>query len=336
MILITGATGLLGSHLLYNLLSAGKDVVAMYRSESSKGKALELIQQFYPKSKNVISKALWRKADLLDIVSLRKCLEDISVVYHCAGFVSFMPYDREQLYRINVEGTRNLVNICLKNNIEKFIHVSSIATLGKAIDNQQISEETELLYSEDHSYYVQTKFDGETEVWRAIEEGLPGIIVNPSVILGYGDWNEGSSAIFKTIWKGMPFYTSGGTGIVYVEDVCKAMIQFSATDITGERYIINGENISYKNLFSDIADGLNRNKPKYKVSSSLLEVLWRIQKLLHLLFGIKPTISKNTARTAKDQSLYSNEKLCNFLIDFRFTPKETYIPKICACFVKNK
>jgi dihydroflavonol-4-reductase len=332
MILIAGATGLLGSHLLLNLMKRGDNVVAMYKNEASKEKTRKI---FEAENFDTFHKIIWREGDLLDTESLKTCMQDIDCVFNCSGYISFNPNDREKLIRINIDGTRNLVNVALECEVKYFCHVSSIATLGKAIPGELITEETDLVYSSSNSLYTNTKYDGEMEVWRAFEEGLSGTIVKPSVILGYGDWNHGSASIFKAIYKGMPAYTTGGTGIVYVTDVCNTMIALYDKKIISEAFIINGENILYKELFTSIAIEFGKKPPSINIPKIILDIFWRIQLLLYYLFRINPKLSKNSVKTAYSISLYSNEKITK-TINYKFSLKESYISNIVKKFNLQK
>ena len=158
-------------------------------------------------------------------------------MYHCAAFISFDTNDYFALRKINIEGTANLVNLCLANNIEKLCYVSSIATIGNSIKNELITEDTHWNPEEDQSVYAITKYGAEMEVWRGTQEGLIVIVVNPGIIIGAGFWRSGSGSLITRIYKGISHYTTGVVGFVDVLDVVMPLIQFMESDIKNERYI---------------------------------------------------------------------------------------------------
>ena len=248
MILVTGATGLLGTELIQQLSSQNKAVKALYRNTppTFSHPTLE-----------------WVEGDIMDIVFLEELMENIDTVYHCAGLVSFSPKDIERLYKINVEGTANVVNACLNCGIKKLVHVSSVASIGRMPNSAVIDENTVWNSGDKNSEYAKSKHNGEMEVWRGVAEGLNAVIVNPSIILGAGDWNVGSTKIFKTVYNEFAWYSSGVNGFVDVQDVASVMILLMESDIVNQRFILNADNLAYKDLFTSIAKCWNK-KPPYK------------------------------------------------------------------------
>ena len=256
MILVTGATGLVGSHLLVQLLQENEEVKALFRSEKQIEKVKNVFA-FYNQTR-LFDKINWVKGDITDIPSLEIAFENITHVYHCAALISFDPSDEDELRKINIEGTANVVNCCIDFGIKKLCHVSSIAALGTPKEHEiTITEETEWNPEELHSDYAITKYGAEMEVFRGHQEGLEVVIVNPGVIFGYGFPKKGSDVIIQSVKKGLSFYTKGNIGIVSVEDVVKCMVQLMRSNITGERYILVGENISTKALLDFIAEELS-------------------------------------------------------------------------------
>jgi dihydroflavonol-4-reductase len=312
-IFITGATGLLGSCLIRELARQNVNIKALYRSE-------------IPFTHNNIE---WIQGDVFDIVLLEEILNDVDEVYHCAGKVSFNPKDRKQLFKTNVEGTANVVNASLNNNVKKLLHVSSVAALGRIRENTVINESMRWSPETSNSIYGESKYLGETEVWRGVEEGLNTVIVNPVIILGAGDWNSGSAAIFKNVYKEFPYSSEGITGFVDVLDVATAMIKLMNSNISNERFIISNENISYKELFDMIAAAFNKKPPHKKITPLLAALVWRLEAIKSLITGKAPFITKETARTALAKVYFDNSKLLKALPSFKYTPLKISIERIC-------
>lgn len=310
MILVTGGTGLVGSHLLYELVRSGERVRALYR-EGSNLDAVHKIFNFYSSSADLFSKIEWVEGDMLDYFSLVDALKDISVVYHCAAMVSFKPSDADNMFAVNVEGTANLVNASIECKIRRFCYVSSIATLGKSVNGQLIDESAFWQNDDNHSVYSQSKFRAEMEVWRGTKEGLPAVIVNPGVIIGPGDTRRSSGRLITSLSKNMTFYTGGGNGFVDVRDVINAMVKICCSDIENERFIINGENISYKKLMDTAASVFDVKAPGIRAGRLIISIVWRIERLNYLLWRKHPRMTKETAGTSQNISSYSSAKLLN-------------------------
>lgn len=320
MILVTGATGLLGSHLLYDLISRGEKPRVL-RRKSSSIENIKLTFNLYSKdADSLLDKIEWIEGDMLDYYSLEEALIGITKVYHCAALVSFKPKEKALTREINIVGTRNLVNLCVDKQIEKFCFVSSISALGTPVNPlDTISEELKWSPEKKRSNYSLSKFESELEVWRAMEEGLNAVIVNPSVILGPGNWNKGSSKIFSSIKKGLKYFTRGITGYVYVKDVSKAMIMLMNSDISGQRFILNEGNYSFEDIFKSIAKALKITKEQKYAPRYQTEIAWRLSKFTSMISGKEPSLTKETARSAHKVAKYSNQKIKSAL-GFEFTP----------------
>lgn len=316
-VFITGATGLLGSCLIKKLSDQNIKTRALYRTEIP----------FYN------SNIEWIKGDIFDAVLLEEILHNVDEVYHCAGKVSFNPKDKKQLFKTNVEGTANIVNTCLNTGIKKLLHVSSVSALGRIRENTVINETMQWSEETSNSVYGESKYLAELEVWRGIAEGLDAVIVNPTIILGSGDWNKGSSEIFKTIYKEFPYYSEGETGFVDVEDVADAMITLMNSNIISERFIISAENISYKTLFEMIAAAFHKKSPHKKITPFMAGAVWRLEAIKSFLTGKKPFITRETARTALAKVSFDNNKLLKALPSFNYTPLKTSIERICDEFM---
>lgn len=333
MILVTGGTGVIGSILLIKLIEKGETVRAIYRNEKSIDK-FKKTAGLYSDDKNIHEKIEWVKGDVANIYSLIPCFKEIEYVYHCAGYVSFSSKYKEKLYQINVTGTHNIVNLSIANNVKKICHISSIAALSQKLCNQIITEENEWEQDKKNSWYSRTKYWGELEIWRGMEEDLPGIIVNPSVIIGAGNWEDSSSKLFSTVYNGLKFHTSGVTGYVYSEDVANAMIQLMKSDIKNERFILNSKNISFKELFTLIAKSLGKKAPPIKANIHLMRIAYFFSQTISALSGQEPIITRSALRSAFSKKFYSNEKILK-TIDFTFTPIEDAIKKTGELFLKQ-
>ncbi|HAN18862.1 MAG: hypothetical protein A2X13_07815 [Bacteroidetes bacterium GWC2_33_15] len=323
MILVTGATGLVGSHLLYQLVSKGEKVRAIIRDKNKIENVRKVFSYYSQVPDQLIEKVDWYSGDVLDILALEKAFEGIHTVYHCAAIISFNNGSKKQLIQTNIQGTENVVTLCVENKIAKLCYVSSVAAVGSSENGEPITEDDMWIPSNDHSLYSISKFKSEMEVWRGIEEGLNAVIVNPSVILGPGFWNTGSGEIISRAAKGMLFYTEGITGFVDVRDVADAMIKLTESDIQGQRFILNSENCSYKDLFFMISDESGKKRPKFNTGKNLLALAWIADSLLSFFTFRKQKITKSIIKSSLNKSKYSNRKI-KTTIEKEFIPiKET-------------
>jgi len=306
MILVTGGTGLVGSHLLHQLISKGELVRATYRAKSGLDSVREIFS-FY--KSDLFDKIEWVEADLMDYFSLVDAMKGVEVVYHCGAMVSFKPSDRDTMFAINVEGTANLVNAAIDSDIRRFCYVSSIATLGKSLNGDLIDESTFWQNDDNHSVYSQSKFQAEMEVWRGTKEGLNAVVVNPSVIIGPCNADRSTGQLISTLNKNMTFYTSGGTGFVDVRDVVEAMIAVCQSEHINERFILNGDNLSYKELMTLASAVFGVKAPTVKAGRILTGLAWRMERFKYMLYGKAPRMTKETARSSQNKSNYSSDKV---------------------------
>lgn len=334
MILVTGGTGLVGAHLLYHLSQSEKKIRATYRSQSRIDKVRHVFSYFTKDVDTLFNKIEWIEADILDIPKLTDAFYDITRVYHCAALISFNPKDYYTLRRINIEGTANVVNLCLTNNIEKLCYVSSIATLGKAEDNGLITEENHWNPEADNSVYAITKYGAEMEVWRATQEGLNAVIVNPGVILGGGFWKMGSGSLFKMVYKGMKHYTKGVFGYIDVNDVARGMIELMSSNFVNERYILVAENWSFKDFIFSVAKNLKVDPPKKEAKKWQLQMAWRLDWLRYFFKRKYRKLTKQTANRIFENTSYSSQKIKKDL-HFEFKPIESSIAETCDLFLKD-
>ena len=323
MILVTGASGFLGTELLKQLINENENVRALKRSNSVLRMSDEL--------KNKIE---WVDGDVTDVQSVEDAMQGCSKVYHCAAIVSFNPKAAAHMMQVNVNGTANVVNTALHLGIEKLLYVSSIASLGRSLGNDHLTEESKWEESKLNSKYALSKYGGEMEVWRGIAEGLNAVIINPSVIIGAGKWDEGTAKFFNDAWKGIPFYTKGVTGFVGVKDVAAVMIHLMESDIVNERFIVNAENMVYQDFFNQVCDGLGKPHPKIHMPAWMGELAWRAEWLRSKLTGKPPMAQKENVRVALTKFYYSSEKLKQ-KIGFEFTPMKKVIAETCEEFLKS-
>lgn len=318
MIFVTGGTGLLGSHLLFELTKSATPVKAIFRN-ASKLEVVKRVFQFYDQQNGLerFNSIQWVNCDVLDVVTLAEEMEGSSHVYHCAAIVSFHRRDFNAIMKVNREGTANVVNCALDLGIEKLCYVSSTAAIGNGNNDPIVTEETKWKQSPTTSGYSIAKYSAEKEVWRGIEEGLNAVIVNPCVIIGAGDWNESSMTMFRTIDKGLKFYTEGENAFVDARDIAEIMQKLMLSDIQNERFLCIGENAAFKTLFDKIALRLNKKQPTILVKPWLMGITWRLMALISLLPRIKSPITQETARSAFGKTVYSNEKIKKAL-DFKF------------------
>ncbi|CAM1359378.1 Nucleoside-diphosphate-sugar epimerase [Tenacibaculum sediminilitoris] len=333
MILVTGGTGLVGSHLLYYLSLKNEKIRAVFRTEEKREHVKKIFSFYTNNVQQYFSKIEWVQADITDVPSLEPVFNNITRVYHCAALVSFNPKDYRKMRQVNIDGTANLVNLALDKNIKKFCFVSSIATVGDTINDKPINEENEWLDSNDNHGYAITKYGAEMEVWRGSQEGLNVVIVNPGIILGGGFWHEGSGKMFTQIDNNLKFYTEGVTGFVGVDDVVKAMINLMDSNIKNERFILVSENKSFKDVLFTIADSLHKKRPSKKVGKLITSIFWRIDWFLTVLTGKEPLLTKSSAKSAHNKSFYSSKKITKQL-NFKFEPIDTVILNITKEFQK--
>ena len=316
MILVTGASGLVGSQLVKELMKTGKKVKALYRSSIPVIEGAENIE--------------WVRGDILDVVALEEAMIGVQQVYHCAAIVSFNPKNKAALYKTNVEGTANVVNACLNANIQKMVFVSSVAALGRIREDTPINETMNWSEETSNSEYGKTKYFAEMEVWRGIGEGLDAVIVNPVIILGSGDWEKGSSELFKSAYDEFPWYTEGSGGFVDVVDVVKAMILLMGSNFSAERFILCADNLTYRDVFTQMANNFGKKPPHRKVTPLLAAIVWRLEAVKAMFTGKDPLLTKETARTAAAKVRFDNKKLKLFFANFEYTPVPVSLKRICS------
>lgn len=314
-VFVTGGTGLVGSHLIKELVRQGKYVKALYRSKVPDISGKDKVE--------------WVKGDILDIISLNEAMQGIAQVYHCAAVVSFDPAQKYAMFATNVEGTINVVNACLLSDVNKLCFVSSVAALGQLRKGQVIDESVTWNEETNNSNYGKSKYLAETEVWRGIGEGLKAVIVNPAIILGAGNWNEGSAKIFKTAFEEFPWYTEGETGFADINDVVSIMVQLMESDISGERFIVSAENLKYKDVFAAIANAFGKKPPHKKVTPLMASLVWRMESIKSTFTNETSLLTRETARSAQTIIKFDNSKIKRYLPSFVYTPIDESVKRIC-------
>ncbi|MBI3138148.1 MAG: SDR family NAD(P)-dependent oxidoreductase [Sphingobacteriales bacterium] len=322
-ILVTGGTGFLGSYIIQELVKKNYTVRAIRRGNKT---------PFWIPD-DITCKVEWTEGDILDVVALQDAMEGVDTVIHAAAVVSFTRKERKRLYQVNVEGTANVVNMALETNVRRLVHISSVAALGRTAGGGEVDEEKKWEESKINTHYAKSKFKGELHVWRGISEGLDAVILNPATILGYGDWNQGSCAIFKQIHDGFKWYTSGINGFVDVEDVARATVLLMESGISEERFVVNGGNWSFKKLQDTMAAGFGKKAPYREATPFLLQLAWRMEKLKSLFTGKTPLLTRESARVAISRTRFENAKILKALPGFSFSPLEETIKKACENYL---
>ena len=324
-VLVTGGTGFLGAYVIQQLVEKDWAVRAIRRS------AIQPV--FIPA--DIRGRVEWVSGDILDVVSLEEAMQDMDAVVHAAGKVSFSRRDRREIYSINIEGTANVVNTALEQNIKRFVHVSSVAALGRTGNGETVTEKKSWEESKWNTQYAISKFRGEIEVWRGMGEGLSGVVVNPSTILGFGDWNHSSCALFRNAWEEFPWYTEGINGFVDVRDVARAIVCLLESDIRSERFILSGENWSFRHLFESMAAGFGKRPPSREATPFLAGIAWRKERI-RSLFSRRPSLlTRESTRVAQSHTYFDNSKILGQFPEFHFTPLERTIAEACGEYIRT-
>lgn len=334
MILVTGGTGLVGAHLLLHLAESGKSLRALYRSESNINKTRNLFA-YYGKT-TLFDTIDWVRGDIIDIPALEGAFKGVQYVYHAAAFVSFDPSDEEKLHKINIEGTANVVNCALAFGVKKLCYVSSIAALGDTKQGEStITEETDWNPEKSHSDYALTKHGAEMEVWRAWQEGLDVVIVNPGVIFGYGFWSQGSGKMFGSIKNGQQFYTKGSCGIIAVQDVVQIMAKLMEMPVSGERFTLVAENMPIETIFNSIADGMKKKRPSVYATPFMTSFAWRVDWIISKLLSRPRIFTKSMAASSHSGEIYDNSKTITQL-EYHFIEMQGYLKDLASAFISQK
>jgi len=334
MILVTGGTGFVGSHLLFHLVNMGEKVRVLKRKSSNLNNVYKVFDYYKPGASGLVSQIEWFESDLSDYSSLVDAMQDIQFVYHVAALVSFNTHDRLKMNITNVTGTSNIVNAAIHQNVRKLCYMSSVAAFAHPDGSDPVNEDNMRQPGDKYSAYSSSKYKAELEVWRGIAEGLDAVILNPSVIMGYYSWSNGSSNFFPLVNRGMNYYPSGSTGFVDVKDVVNIMIRLMHSNISGERFCINSENLSYRDLLILVSKSLCKKEPSRRLSPFFLKSFAHAQSLMALMTNLVPLVTIDTARSAFNNCMYSNKKIKN-LLNYEFIPLSQTVKELGSLFLKE-
>jgi len=324
IVLVTGGTGFIGSYIIKNLVEKGHAVRAIRRTKKL---------PFYIATE-ILNKVEWVEGDVLDIVSLNNAMQGVDSIVHSAALVSFSKKERNEMYHVNVEGTANTVNAAIENKIKRCLHISSVAALGRTTRAETVTEQKKWEANKNNTHYAISKHHSELHIWRGFAEGLEGVIINPSTVLGYGNWHQSSCAIFKNAYREFPWYTKGVNGFVGVEDVAETAVQLLFSEITQKKFIVNAENWSFEHLFKTIADGFHKKPPHKHATKTMGEIAWRIERFKEIITGKKALLTRETAKVAHSKTSFDSNALLKALPHFQFTPLEKVIKNACEIYVQ--
>ena len=332
MILVTGGTGLVGSHLLLELRDSQEKIRAIYRDPEKRQETKRTFSYSLPEaeSQSLFERIEWKQADITDIPALETAFEGVTRVYHAAALVSLDPSREGQMRKYNIEGTANIVNCCIAHGVEKLCFVSSIATLDSDL-GKTISETSYWNKEKDHSAYAISKYGAETEVWRGGQEGLEVVIVHPGVIIGPGSWDRGTGLIFKKISNGLSWYVPKITGFVGAVDVARIMRLVMDAPIRNENFVLVAESLSLKNIFEKVAAPLGRKAPTHRVRPWMLLTAWALERMFGLVLNREQRLNRRSWKSLYGTEVYSSEKLSGVLA-YRFTPIGEVIRFTAECF----
>ncbi len=321
MIAVTGANGLLGSFIVRQLIQHQEPFLAIKRKDSD----ISLLQ-------DVNDGITWFDADVLDIVALNEAFRNVTHVIHTAAVVSFNPRRARNVMEINVQGTRNVVNACLANNVKRIVHISSVAALAAQKGQTTITEENKWIETQQQTVYAKSKYLSELEIFRGQEEGISSVIVNPSLILAGANWDNSSAQIFKHIWKQSPFYSDGSVNYVDVVDVAKIIYMLLRMPVEAERFIVSAGKVRYKELFGLIAKEFGKKIPSIRVNKNFLKIGAYFETLRAAIIGSEPRLTKETARIADVNYLFENRKIVDQL-NFEFQPIDKTLQRCCRYYM---
>ena len=294
-VLVTGGTGLLGRYLLRELArDPSLRLRATRRASTDVSPVADLDVE-------------WVEGELDDPDFVDDALAGVSSVVHAAALVSFRKRDRAALRRVNVDATAALADAALERGVGHFLHVSSVAAISPSAREAPVGERPYTFFPQsDTSFYARSKFDAEREVWRAREEGLAVTVLNPSVVLGVGDWVRSSDRLFAWVARGQRFYPRGGTGYVDARDVAafaKTCLDAGPAD---RRFVVSAENWRYERFFRVVANALEVPPPTIPAKPWQAEFVWRGAAAQAFLTGGEPVVTRESARRSMAVIEYDN------------------------------
>jgi len=322
---------MIGAHIAFALTAQGHNVRALRRSQSSIADTERLFRFYSKEAETLLSRIEWVEGDVLDIPSLEDAMQGITQVYHSAAMVSFDPKERDMMIKVNGEGTANMINVAMFSGVRKFCHISSVAALGRTMDLKNIGEDTWWKNDPANSWYAISKYTAEREVWRATEEGMNVVIVNPSVVIGPGNPARSSNAIFALAKKGFSWYTTGSGGFVDARDVADACVKLMDSAIVNERFVLNAENLFYRDFADKVLKRFGHKATLRAVGAFMAGILWRTEKLMTFFTGKTPRITKESAAAAREASSYTGQKITK-AIDFQYRTIESTLDEVCPFY----
>jgi dihydroflavonol-4-reductase len=299
MTLVTGATGFVGSVLVRQLVEAGEPVRVLRRPTSR----LDLLGD----AAHHVEHA---EGDVTDAGSVRAATRGVRRVYHVAAVVAFGPRVRRRLQDVNVRGTAHVVDAAREAGVERLVHTSSIAALGRpAVPGGVIDEATAWVPSRQNTAYAASKRASELEVLRGVAEGLDAVTVNPALVFGPGRPGEGTMRLVERVAAGRVVVAPpGGTAVVDVEDVALGLRAAMAVGETGGRYVLAAENLPWTTVLGTLAEALGVAPPRWTLGPRALRWAGAVAEAAALLTGADPALTRATARTASVTYRYANRK----------------------------
>jgi nucleoside-diphosphate-sugar epimerase len=323
MILITGATGFLGRFLVQEFAQAGYDVRALVRRKN------------HPAVTAFPAKVTLAEGDLLDVPSLVEAMREVQFIIHAGAMVSFQRKDQAVMRKVNEEGTANVVNVALEADVKKIVNVSSVSALARAGSTGIITEKNTWKESKLNPYYGKTKYLAEKQIFRGVEEGLPAVQALPTLIMGAGDWSQGTPKLFQQIASGYPFVPSGTNGWVGAEDVARGCRLLLESDFQkGERFILCSENLTYEKAFRLIAESVGKKAPSLKVGKGIGAFIGSASERLAEWFGQEALVTAESARTAGQTYRYDSS-LFQKTFDYSFEPMAEVFKKMALAYLKR-
>ncbi len=322
-ILVTGATGFLGSHVARELASRGEGVRVLVRP-SGNLRALEGI----PTERIT--------GDLRDRASLERALEGIQRVYHVAADYRLWARNPHEIYESNVTGTQNLLDASRRAGVEKFVYTSTVATIAVPREGAVPNEETQASVSEMIGHYKRSKFEAEQCALRAAKDGLPVVIVNPTTPVGPGDWKPTPTGkIIVDFLNGrMPGYVDTGLNFVPVEDCARGHLLAAERGRVGERYILGGANLTLKQMLDLLASVSGRRAPRWKFPHVLAYAAGCIDTAVARLLDREPQIPLEGVRMSRHKMFVDTSKAARDL-GFAPGPVEAALARATAWYESN-
>jgi len=334
MNLVTGATGIVGMPIVVKLLQQGQTVRALHRPASQRQRVMDAVQKACPEA---LDRLTWCEGDVTDQASLEDALDGVGTVYHCAALVSFHPADAAAMARINADGTAHLVNAMLHCNTPRLVHVSSVAALGRKA-GEPTTEDTLFEEQPGTTAYARSKHRAEMEAWRGAAEGLEGglVVVNPTVVLGPGDFSRSSGALFRHIDHGLKWHPTGSNGFVASEDVAEVCVRLGMSDVRSRRFVLCGDQWPYQKVMDHIADALGKPRPSRPVHPWMRGLIWRVFAVAEWITGKRAVATRESIGNTGANHTYDGSRVVEVMGTlgpaWNYTPLEQAIRETAAAY----